>query len=781
MRTKAAHDDRYEILTTPGLLTIEPVDPGRDAALVHEWLAHPASEYWRMASLSADEIVDYLTTIALDDAQAAWLGRLDGQPTFLVETYDPAVMLPAEAVTTSGFTATAGDVGMHLLVAPPRGRRLPGLTSAVMRTVVRFVFERLQANRVVVEPDVHNERIAAKNAEIGFRALGDVTLPGKRATISVLTRNDFRAAHLAAAPMALAHRHLVAKAIAEFAHERLLKPLELPDGWFCVGVDDDRVEYRFRAVRHTLEHWVIDEASIVRRVREANVRGDSPWLAPDALELIIDCQSDLAIPPALLATYLEEISSTLASAAFKQHAGGPSAARLATADYQTIERSMTEGHPAFLANNGRIGFDLDDFHAFAPEVGAPLRLMWLAARAEHTRLTLGTGLDAQTLYGTELGPETLSRFAATLEGKGLDPDEYRYLPVHPWQWQNRISTTFATDIARRELVLLGEGDDDYQAQQSIRTCFNRTRPERHLVKMALAVQNMGFLRGLSPEYMRCTPAINDWVDDLVRTDSTLAQCGFAVLRERAAIGWTGDIYHRALQPSAHHKMVAALWRESPVPLIAPTQRLSTMAALLHRDRCGRAVASELVRSSGFSAPDWIRAYLHAYLRPLVHCLLAHDLAFMPHSENLILVFEGAVPVRALMKDIGEEVTLLTNRRVPNEIGRIVHPANDREKALSIFTDVFDGVFRFLAAILDDDGILPEGEFWALVTECVERHRDEHPDLESTVDLRSSRFAHSCLNRLQLRNTLHMVDLADQSGSLIYAGEIANPIGRRPGE
>ena len=44
-----------------------------------------------------------------------------------------------------------------------------------------------------------------------------------------------------------------------------------------------------------------------------------------------------------------------------------------------------------------------------------------------------------------------------------------------------------------------------------------------------------------------------------------------------------------------------------------------------------------------------------------------------------------------------------------------------------------------------------------------------------VDLRAERFAHSCLNRLQLRNTLQMVDLTDQSASLIYAGTLANPI------
>jgi siderophore synthetase component len=74
-------------------------------------------------------------------------------------------------------------------------------------------------------------------------------------------------------------------------------------------------------------------------------------------------------------------------------------------------------------------------------------------------------------------------------------------------------------------------------------------------------------------------------------------------------------------------------------------------------------------------------------------------------------------------------------------------------------------------------VLPEDRFWRLVAECLDAHRADHPDLRSGVDLRAPRFAHSCLNRLQLRNTLQMVDLADQSASLLYAGTLANPAAR----
>lgn len=802
-------------------VSLEPVDPVRDAALVHGWLAHPRSAFWKLGHLDVDGVRDYLAGLRADPHQDAWLGRVDGAPAFLVETYDPTRVTLAD-VPAAAALLEPGDVGMHLLVAPPAGPPRGGFTSAVMGAVVRFCLDPAGrgARRVVVEPDVRNAAIAAKNAAAGFRVLREVDLPGKTAHLAVATRADLDASplgegvdlapHLRPDLAERAHRHLVAKTIAELTHERLLAPRAAvwpveADGWgeYVLPVAGGAVEYRFRARRYALEHWVLDEASIQRTTADGRPTQDRPdrpdlpddacdptgagragaprELPVDALDLVVELQPDLRIPDELLATYLEEVSSTLASATAKleryERTGGPSATDLLDASFQQVEAAMTEGHPGFVANNGRIGFGLAEYRAYAPENGGRVRLLWLAARRGHTHLALGAGLDEETHYGAELTPDERAAFADRLAARGLDPADYLYLPVHPWQWEHRVPITFAADVARGDLVPLGPGADEYQPQQSIRTLFNLTRPGRHYVKVALAIQNMGFLRGLSPAYMRDTPAINDWVADLVAADPELGGRGFTVLRELASIGYTGDVYHRTATPSPHRKMLAALWRESPVPRTAPGERLATMAALLHRDPDGAAHATALVRASGLDPADWVRAYLGAYLRPLAHALLAHDLAFMPHGENLILVLRDHVVVRAVMKDVGEEVAVLGGAPLPPGVERVRAVVDDEEKALAIFTDVFDGVLRHLAAILAGDGVLPEDRFWRLVAECLDAHRADHPDLRGGVDLRAPRFAHSCLNRLQLRNTLQMVDLADQSASLLYAGTLANPAAR----
>jgi siderophore synthetase component/RimJ/RimL family protein N-acetyltransferase len=758
-------------------ITIEPLDVEAHLGPLHRWVTHPRSVYWGMLTATPPDVAAEYHRIAEHPHHEAWLGRVDGAPAFLVETYDPARSELA-GLTHLTDDLSAGDLGMHVLIGPASDEPVSGYTTAIFRAVMEHCFSDPSVRRVVVEPDARNEAIRRKNTDAGFTELREIPLPGKTAMLSVCTRAAFAATgpagHLSPENLERAERALLAKAIAEFAHERLLLPVATGgDSYELRGASS---AYFFTARRFALEHWVVDAGSIVRRV--------SGTEAPlDAQAFIAEFAPSLGIPPQLLPTYLEEIAATLASSCWKLTHQKLTAAELIDADQQTVEGAMSEGHPAFVANNGRIGFDVEDHARWAPETSNDLRLLWVAVRRDQSHLSLARGLSEDELYAGELGDATRARFASRLASLGLDPGAYRYLPVHPWQWRHKLAITFAPDVARRHLVLLGEGEDDHRPQQSIRTYFNTSRPERHYVKTALSIQNMGFMRGLSPAYMRATPAINDWVADLVAGDVELKERGFGVLRELAAIGWTGDVFHALPDPSAYRKMVAALWRESPVPLLGAGERTATMAALLHRDpdhRGGASYAAELVRASGLPAREWVRTYLDAYLRPIVHCLLAHDLAFMPHGENLIMVLRDHVPVRMLMKDIGEEIAVIGDRPLPAEVARVRADVPVEDLSLPVHTDVFDGFLRYLAAILDIEEVLPEADFWAEARACIVDHSADHPELADAAaryDFLRSEFRHSCLNRLQLRNTLQMVDLTDQSESLMFAGMLPNPVAR----
>jgi len=106
------------------------------------------------------------------------------------------------------------------------------------------------------------------------------------------------------------------------------------------------------------------------------------------------------------------------------------------------------GHPWITFNKGRIGFGYDDYLAYAPEQKQPLNLAWIAVSNDCAQFQSVTGLEKQEFLEKELGKETLTHFEATLQDYGVNPQNYHFLPIHAWQWQNVIIALFAEDIAQ---------------------------------------------------------------------------------------------------------------------------------------------------------------------------------------------------------------------------------------------------------------------------------------------------------------------------------------------
>ncbi|MEU7056217.1 IucA/IucC family siderophore biosynthesis protein [Streptomyces sp. NPDC046197] len=583
-------------------------------------------------------------------------------------------------------------------------------------------------------------------------------------------------AHLSPERWEQANRLLVRKALAEFAHERLIRPEPEDGGRYAVRGDDGRTVYRFAAGRRALDHWQVEPESISRH-------RDGTELPLAALDFFVELRGTLGLSDEILPVYLEEISSTLSSTCYKLAKPQLTSAELARSGFQAIETGMTEGHPCFVANNGRLGFGVHEYLSYAPETASPVRLVWLAAHRSRAAFTAGAGIEYEAFVRDELGAATVERFHRQLTGQGLDPADYLLIPVHPWQWWNKLTVTFAAEVAQRRLVCLGEGDDEYLAQQSVRTFFNTSHPHKHYVKTALSVLNMGFMRGLSAAYMEATPAINDWLARLVDNDPVLKATGLSVIRERAAVGYRHTEYEAATdRHSPYRKMLAALWRESPVPSLQEGESLATMASLLHVDHAGASFAGALIERSGLAPKEWLRRYLRAYFTPLLHSFYAYDLVFMPHGENVVLVLRDGVVQRAVYKDIAEEIAVLDpDAALPPEVRRIRVEVPEDKKLLSVFTDVFDCFFRFLSAQLASEKVLPEDDFWRTVAEVVRDYQESAPELADRFrryDMFAPEFALSCLNRLQLRDNRQMVDLADPSGALQLAGNLKNPIAGR---
>jgi len=172
--------------------TFRCVNAVADAPLLHSWVTQPYASFWGMLSSTVGGVVEEYSRIQSSGHHHALLGLDGGVPAFLMEEYQPSASPLAAA-----YAVQDGDIGMHLLVAPPSGGPKPGYTAAVMDAVLDRLFQKPGAERIVVEPDARNTRIHVLNERLGFQPAGLVTLPDKQALLSFCTRQDYAAARAA--------------------------------------------------------------------------------------------------------------------------------------------------------------------------------------------------------------------------------------------------------------------------------------------------------------------------------------------------------------------------------------------------------------------------------------------------------------------------------------------------------------------------------------------------------------------------------------------------------
>ncbi|MFI6346230.1 IucA/IucC family protein [Streptomyces sp. NPDC050560] len=581
-----------------------------------------------------------------------------------------------------------------------------------------------------------------------------------------------------------AAREMLAKMLAEFAYEELLRVSEhpAPHGPAAVGTHsvalDDGARVAFRARRGAYGSLRVEPDSIT--LAEP---GGEPKPFGDPLAFLVRARRTLGVDGATLGHVVRELSHTLAADARLAHTG-LTVGELADLGYAELEGHQT-GHPWLVLNKGRIGFSAGDAAVWAPEARRPAALPWIAVHTSVATYRGVAGLHrAERLYARELGPLARGRFTDVLRARGLDPDDYLYLPVHPWQWENVVLPLFASSAAEDHIVPLPTDGDLRLPQQSIRTFLNVTRPERLTVKLSLSVLNTLVWRGLPTERTLAAPAVTAWMHGLRDADPFLRdECRVILLGEVASVAVAHPVYDGLPEvPYQYRELLGAIWREPIGPRLAGGERARTLAALLHTDASGRSFAAELVERSGLDARVWLRRLFGALLPPLLRFLYRYGTVFSPHGENAIVVFdERDVPVRLAVKDFVDDVNLSAvalpeHRGIPRDVRAVLLTEAPGFLPQFIHSGLFVGVFRYLAPLCEAQLGVAEDDFWSMVRAEIVRHQERFPELKERYemfDLLTPRIDRLCLNRNRLLQDGYR-DRARRPHAAVH-GSVANPL------
>lgn len=588
-----------------------------------------------------------------------------------------------------------------------------------------------------------------------------------------------------------ANRELVAKLLTELAYEGVLagtpddgSPVDddPPNGTvraFTVQLGD-RLSVAYVAIRRSLGVWRVDPRSLGYTV------DGTPTDEVDVADVVALGAPAVGASPETTSGLVQELSSTVLSDVHGLAVGRP-AAELVDLPADQLEGEM-RGHPWIVANKGRMGFSGSDLLAYAPESQPTVDLPWLAVRRDRAEVaTIGvsgshaTGVaaggpdgpagdgsgapgadpgDLDAAVAQHVGEDGLAELRDRAAKAGLDPDDVWFLPVHPWQLDERITTLHAGDLARGDLRLLGTLDRRYRPQLSIRTLSDADDPARPAIKLPLSILNTSVHRGLPRDATLAAPALSAWFAGMIDNDPFLQERGLVLLRETAAI----SVAHRSFEritgvPYQHTEMLGALWRDPLAPRLREGERAFTLAALLHRDPAGDSFLRAIVERSGLSAADWIARLHDVVLPPLVHVLYRFGATFSPHAQNCLLIVQDGVPARLVVKDVADDATISSDplpelRSMPADVRRAL--GDGIESAIAsqwIQSGLLVCVLRYVAEIAADDLGLSEDAFWASARDALqgyqERFEDELGPRFDLFALEAPAFVKLCLNRVRI--------------------------------
>lgn len=324
--------------------------------------------------------------------------------------------------------------------------------------------------------------------------------------------------------------------------------------------------------------------------------------------------------------------------------------RRSSAMLARCEQLVCDGHPAHPAAKTSLGIG-DSFPHVLPEQTETIQLRFVAVDTSHA-IVVG-GHPVETI--SEAMPLLGARLNAELERRELH--HHSVIPVHPFQWDNVITSEFAEEIASGTIQLL-DTTATAEPLMSVRTLRVSDATGSIHIKVALEIQLTGAVRGVSAGAV-AAPAIASIIDDactldagfIPRTDTD--QPAFSVAYDRSAIRWNADSGIRA-------HCFGAVLRDDPTGNADDEIAMPVATLLARNPLTGVTIAADLIdelshrhnRHRDEIATDWFTALGKLLFVPAVALIARWGIALEPHPQNTVIILRDGMPHRIVVRDLG---------------------------------------------------------------------------------------------------------------------------------
>ncbi len=530
-------------------------------------------------------------------------------------------------------------------------------------------------------------------------------------------------------PWVSVNHSLIAKSISELHFEEVLFPIQVQENKYELHLKSG-VSYSFEGRLSAWNHLWVEPVNLVRSALGTSSNQLS------AGQFFIDSSFETQMNELTLPGYLEEMNKTLFSDLQIFLKPKLRVDELSKLSGEEIQKHLS-GHPKLLLNKGRMGWGEEDLGKFSPESKKHFQLRWILV---HKTL----------LVGSEIA-EVQSDFPV--------PENFRGIPVHPWQWDHVITQQFQHEIQSGLIVDLGVRGDFYSPQISLRTLCNVSDSTRPDIKLPLSILNTSCIRGLPLPYLEFTPDLSVKLEKLISQDELLFSRGVEVLSEKCAWGVVHPLYSQIKgAPYRFHEQLGAVWRESTSSKIKSDEKAVITASLIYQDHAGQTLLGAFVRESGLTMNEWLRKYTQHVIIPLLHLQTKYGIGLVAHGQNIVLKLTKGTPSGLFLKDFHGDLRLsLEHAEIHRELLSSTADKLTKLPGHHLIHDLITGhfitVLRFVAGTLESSGELTEREFYQVLSSEIALYYKQYPLKNEKIDILAPTFQRVLVNRVRF-NIVH---------------------------
>lgn len=511
--------------------------------------------------------------------------------------------------------------------------------------------------------------------------------------------------------------------------------------------------WEFNAQEHIWGNILIDEISLIRN-GEKNI---------NTAELIKDIAKEIGLDEIILGNLIEEIQQTLYSdLQSMQSLQTHSESTLLNLSGVALQ-AVLRGHPKALANKGRLGWGTKELQRYAPEFANRFQLHFIAIKK--TMTTVGIENNNQEsheqlvirMLNEMMSEQQINALFKTLSTLNAEIDEYWIIPTHPWQFEHFIVSQFTALFADNSIIDLGITGDFYQAQQSIRTLSNVSRPNNNDVKLPITILNTSCYRGIPGKYITSGAELSNFIQQRCDQDTFLRKANFKVLKEWAGIHVTNPNQQDINEtPYRYNEMLGVILRESSAAILIGNQQDKLAAVLMQSDTKGNSLISKYIQASGLDVESWLTKLFDTTVVPLYHLMCRYGIALVSHGQNLTLLMENHIPSGLAIKDFHGDLRIVDqdfpeHAELPEHIAQQLTKLPPQYLLHDLYTGHFVTVLRFVSPHLKNELNYSEESFYQLLTQRIINYQAQFPELASRFkifDLLAKSVEKICVNRVR---------------------------------